>query len=130
MIELLQANEKHTNSVDIVYLKGIRCDCKIGVWDWEKQLNQTLVIDLELGTDISIAAADDDLNKALDYQAVAERVQAFAKDNQFELIETMAERIAAMVLDEFKPSWLRLKLDKGAAVKGVKQVGICIERSA
>ena len=114
--------------MDIIYLHGLKCECTIGVWEWEKAITQTLTIDIDVATDISNAAANDDLHDALDYQAISERVQSFAKENPVELIETLAERIAALVLSEFGAPWVRIKLDKGQAVKGAKNVGVVIER--
>jgi len=116
--------------MDIIYLHGLKCDCTIGVWDWEKAITQTLILDIDLASDNRKAAANDDLKDALDYQAIAERVQAYAKDNAFELIETLVERLATLILDEFDTPWVRIKLDKGQAVKGVKNVGVLIERGS
>ncbi len=114
--------------MDIIYLHGLKCECTIGVWKWEKAIEQTLVLDIDLATDTAKAAANDDLKDALDYQAITERVQSFAKDNAFELIESLAEKLAAIILAEFDTPWVRIKLDKGQAVKGVKNVGVVIER--
>ena len=115
--------------MDTIYLHGLKCDCTIGVWEWEKAITQTLVLDIDLASDNRKAAANDNLKDALNYQAVTERVQAFAKDNTFELIETLAEKLAEIILAEFDTHWVRIKLDKGQAVKGVKNVGVIIERS-
>ena len=115
---------------DIVYLQGVQCPCVIGVYEWEKQVTQTLVLDIELATDVRLAAADDDLTQAIDYKAVAERVQEFASKNKFALIETLIERLATVILTEFDTQWVRIKLDKGKAVKGVNNVGLVIERCA
>ena len=114
--------------MDIIYLHGLKCDCTVGVWKWEKAIKQTLVLDIELAADASKAASNDDLKDALDYQAITERIQRFASDNAFELIETLAEKLAAVILEEFDTPWVKIKLDKGQAVKGVKNVGIVIER--
>ncbi len=130
MIQFAQANKKRQNQLDIVYLKGIRCECSIGVWEWEKQLKQTLLIDLELEIDNQQATKNDDLEDALNYQAIAERVQEYAAQTHFNLLETLAERLANVLLDEFNSPRVKLKIDKGAAVKGVKNVGVVIERSA
>jgi dihydroneopterin aldolase len=100
--------------MDIIYLHGLKCECTIGVWQWEKAITQTLILDIELAADAGKAAENDDLKDALDYQAITQSVQAYAKENAFELIETLA--------------WVRIKLDKGQAVKGVKNVGVIIER--
>ncbi len=114
---------------DIVYLHGLKCECTIGVWEWEKQIRQTLTLDIDLATDAAKAAANDDLEHALDYQAIATRVQSFTKDTPFELIETLAHKLADLILAEFDTSWVKIKVDKGSAVKGVKHVGIIVERS-
>jgi len=87
------------------------------------------VLDIDLYTDISAAAASDDLADALDYQALAERVCDFAGNNSFNLIETMVERLAALILDEFDVQKVTIKLDKGQAVDQVKHVGVMVERS-
>ena len=116
--------------LDTIFIHGIKVDCVIGVWKWEKAIHQTLVIDIDLATDNTIAAASDDLNDALNYQKITERVRAYAKENQFELIETLVEKLAEMILEEFATNWVRIKLDKGPAVKNVKQVGVVIERGS
>lgn len=102
----------------------------IGVWKWEKAITQTLVLDIDLAKDISKAAASDDLADTLDYKAVADRVIEYAKANPFDLIETLIERLAEVILAEFAVPWVRIKLDKGGAVKNVKHVGVIIERGA
>lgn len=114
--------------MDIIYLHGLKCECTIGVWEWEKAISQTLTLDIDLASDNRKAAANDDLKDTLDYQALTQRVQGFAKDNAFELIETLVEKLAAIILDEFDTNWVRIKLDKGQAMKGVKNVGVVIER--
>lgn len=118
-----------TKATDIVYLHGLRCECIIGIWAWERSVKQTLILDIDLASDVAKAAENDELSDAIDYQAVAHRVQEFAAESEFELIETLIDRIAALILSEFDTSWVRIKLDKGAAVKGVKHVGLLIERS-
>ena len=121
-------NEKPAN--DIVYLHGLTCEATIGVWEWEKNIKQKLVFDIDLACDIRPAAESDDLTKALDYQAIAERVKEITESSQFELIESLAEKVANTILSEFSTNWIRIKLDKGQAVGGVKNVGVVIERIA
>ena len=113
---------------DIVFIHGLQCECTIGVWEWEKKITQTLVLDIDLATDITKAAASDDLKDALDYKKISVRVMEYAKENTFDLIESLIERLAEIILAEFDVSWLRIKLDKGGVVKKVSQVGIIIER--
>ena len=115
--------------MDTIYLSGLKLECTIGVWPWEQAIKQTLKLDLELATDASKAAKDDDLGQALDYQKIAERMQSAAAETPTKLLETLAERLASIVLDEFDTSRVKLSLDKGQAVKGAKNVGIIIERS-
>ncbi len=114
--------------MDIIYLHGLKCECTIGVWKWEKAISQTLILDIDVKTNVAKAATNDDLNDALDYQAIAQRIQTYAEENNFELIETLVERIASVILTEFDTTWVRIKLDKGQAVKGAKNVGVIIER--
>ena len=114
--------------MDIVYIKGLKTDAVIGVYDWERGIRQTLVLDLELASDNRAAAANDAIEDAVDYDAISGRILAYVADSEFELIETLAERVAAIVLDEFDISWLRLKLSKPDAVAEADDVGVIIER--
>lgn len=123
--------DKNMNQqADIIYLHGLKCETTVGVWDWEKSIKQTIVLDIDLACNIKPAAEQDDLTQALDYQAVANQVRNFVQQSQFELVETLVEKIAALILDNFPTRWVRIKLDKGQAVAGVKNVGVIIERSA
>jgi dihydroneopterin aldolase len=114
--------------VDIVYIKALRADTVIGVYDWERDIRQTVVLDLELASDNRLAASNDRIEDAVDYDAISTRVLAFIEGRKFQLIETMAEQIAALVMDEFEIPWLRLKLSKPGAVAQAEGVGVVIER--
>ena len=116
--------------MDIIYIHGLKCPCCIGVWQWEKQLDQTLVLDIDLATDITKSANSDDLNDTLNYQKISERVVEYAKQSQFELIEALIENLAAIILNEFDVAGVRIKLDKGAAVKQARNVGVIIQRGS
>ena len=113
---------------DIVFLRGLRADAVIGVHDWERRIRQTLVIDLDLATDIRAAAADDRLEFALDYDAVAAAVTALVQGSSFLLIESLAEAITALLQREFGIPWMRLRLCKPGAVANADGVGLEIER--
>ena len=117
-----------TNSMDIIYLSDLRIDTIIGIYDWERRTRQTVVLDIEMGADIGRAAASDKIEDTLDYKAVAKRLIAFVGDSDFELVETLAERITEIVLNEFNVPWCRLRLNKQGAVRGVRDVGVIIER--
>lgn len=114
--------------MDIIYLHGLKIDATIGIWDWEKAIKQTIVIDLDMGADIRKAAASDDVKDTLNYKAVAKRVQQFVGDSSYELVETLAEKIAEIVLNEFDVPWVRVKLNKPGAIRGSRDVGVLIER--
>jgi len=115
-------------AMDIIFLKDLRIDCVIGIWDWERQIRQTVIIDLEMATDIRRAAASDAIDDTLNYKAVAKRLQTFVGDSKFQLIETMAEAIAGIVLKEFQVPWVRVRVNKRGAVRGATDVGVEIER--
>ena len=114
---------------DAIFLRELRVDTIVGVWEWERKIRQTVSIDLEMGTDIRQAAKSDDLEDTLNYKKVAKRVQAFVSDSEFKLVETMAERIAEVVLAEFELPWLRVRVSKPGAIRGAKDVGVMIYRS-
>ena len=114
--------------MDIIYLHGLKVDCIIGVWDWEKQITQSITIDLDMGFDIRHAASSDNLEDTLSYKDVSKRIMAFVKDSRFDLVEKLAEEIAKILLSEFKITWCRVKINKFGAVRGARDVGILIER--
>lgn len=114
--------------MDIIYLHDLRIDTIIGIYDWERRVKQTVILDLEMGADIRKAAASDNIEDTLNYKAVAKRLFTFVGDSEFELVETLAERVAALILEEFSVPWLRLRVNKQGAVRGVRDVGVIIER--
>lgn len=114
--------------MDIIYLNDLRIDTVIGIYDWERQTKQTIILDIEMGTDISKAAKSDVIEDTINYKAVAKRLFAFVGESEFELVETLAERITEILLNEFEVPWCRLRLNKQGALRGVRDVGIIIER--
>jgi dihydroneopterin aldolase len=114
--------------MDIVYISDLRIETVIGIYDWEREIRQIVSIDLEMAADNRKAAATESIEDALNYKAVAKRLIQFVEDSQFQLVETLAERIAEIVLDEFGVDWLRLRLGKPGAVTGSREVGVIIER--
>ena len=114
--------------MDIVFIRELRADAVIGVYDWERSIRQTLVLDLEMAWDNRPAAAGDAIDKALDYAAVSSRVIAHVEGSSHQLLETLAEELAALVLAEFGVPWLRLRLCKPGAVQQARDVGVLIER--
>lgn len=114
--------------MDIVYIRDLRIETVIGIYAWERKIKQTVRIDLDMGFDIRKAAESDSIDDALNYKAVAKRMIAFVGDSSFQLVETMAEQICNIVLNEFDVEWVSLRLGKPGAVSGSKEVGIIIER--
>lgn len=115
--------------MDRVFIEGLEVDTVIGAYDWERGIRQCLRLDLSFAWDNRPAAAGDDLTLALDYASVSTRIQAFAEQAQFQLVETFAERLVAVLMDEFKITWVGLKLTKPGAVPAAKGgVGVEIER--
>ncbi|ALO47374.1 dihydroneopterin aldolase [Pseudohongiella spirulinae] len=114
--------------MDIVYIRELEIQTVIGIYDWERKIRQTVSLDLDMATDIRVAAQTEDINLTLDYKAVSKRLIAFIEEAEFLLIETMAERVADIVLSEFPVNWLRLRLGKPGAVTGARDVGVIIER--
>ena len=114
--------------MDKVYIRDLRIETVIGIYDWERKIRQTVSLDLEMGTDIRKAAASDHIDDTLDYKSVAKRLIQYVGDSEFQLVETLAERIAEIVLNEFNVPWLRLRLSKPGAVTGSQDVGVIIER--
>lgn len=114
--------------MDTVFITDLRIQTLIGIYGWERQIRQTISLDLEMGTDIRAAAATDAIEDTLNYKAVAKRLIAFVEASDFQLVETLAERIADIVLDEFNVPWLRLTVHKPGAVRGSRDVGVIIER--
>ncbi|MEJ2567165.1 MAG: dihydroneopterin aldolase [Gammaproteobacteria bacterium] len=100
----------------------------IGVFDWERRVRQTVILDLDLAADIRRAAASDDLADTLNYKALAKRLIDFVGCGEFQLVETLAERVAELVMEEFAVPWLRLRVNKQGAVRGARDVGVIIER--
>lgn len=114
--------------MDMIFIHDLHIETLIGVHSWERQARRNLLLDLELGTDIRAAAASDQLADTLDYQAVAERIAAFAIASEFQLVETLAERIAELLRREFAVPWLRLTLRKPGVPSAAREAGIVIER--
>ncbi len=114
--------------MDTVFIRGLKAKAVIGVFDWEKQIRQNLVMDLDLRADVAHAAASDTLEDAVDYKAISQRVVEFVEDSQYQLVESLAEAVARIVREEFAVSWVRIRIAKPFAVRTAQEVGVVIER--
>jgi dihydroneopterin aldolase len=116
--------------MDIIFIKELRIETIIGIYDWERTTRQPVVLDIEMASDIRKSASTDDIEDTLNYKAVAKRLIEFVGNSQFQLVETMAERVAEIILNEFQVPWLRLTINKEGAVRGAQGVGVIIERGS
>jgi dihydroneopterin aldolase len=114
---------------DHVFIEGLEIEALIGIYDWERRIRQPLVFDVEMAFDNRRPAATDAIGDTLDYKAVSKRLIAFVSASDFGLVETLAERCAALILEEFDVRRVRLKLSKPGAVRGARAVGVMIERT-
>ena len=113
---------------DIVFIEDLRIDTIIGIYDWEREVKQTIALDIEMAADNKKPASTENIDDALNYKAVAKRLIAFTEESQFQLVETLAERLVEIIMNDFHVPWCRLKLRKLGAVTGSRSVGVIIER--
>ncbi len=114
---------------DTIFLHDLRVETVIGICEWERKIRQTVNINLEMGADIRRAAKADNIESTLNYKNVAKRVQQFVGESEFQLVETMAEKIAEIVLAEFDIPWIDVRVSKPGAIRGAQDVGVRIRRS-
>jgi dihydroneopterin aldolase len=114
--------------MDKIFIHALKTEAIIGIFDWERQIKQTVLIDIELSADIRRAALTDAIADTLNYKAVAKRVLSFVEASQFHLVETLAEHIAMLILEEFGVAWVGIALSKPGAVRGSRDVGVSLER--
>jgi 7,8-dihydroneopterin aldolase/epimerase/oxygenase len=116
-------------SADRIFLRGLSAECIIGFIEWERQVRQTVVVDLELPVDCRHAALTDEVADTLDYKKVAKRVREFVEGSKFKLVETLAHRLALLILAEFGVEWVRISVNKPGAIRNSRDVGVVVERS-
>jgi dihydroneopterin aldolase len=115
-------------SGDRIFLRGLTAECIIGFIDWERRVKQTVVVDLELPVDCERAATRDEVADTVDYKRVAKRALAYIAASEFKLVETLAQRLAMVLLEEFALDWVRVSLNKPGAIRNSRDVGVVIER--
>ena len=114
---------------DRIYLRDLRTETIIGIYDWERKIRQTVSFDFEFPADIRRAAKTDSIEDTLNYKSVAKRVLAFVETSEYHLVETLAEEVARLILKEFSVEWVKVNVNKPGAVRGSRDVGVMIERS-
>src|SRR6202049_543537 len=114
--------------MDKIFIHALKTEAIIGIFDWERQVKQTVIVDIEIGIDVAKAALSDSIDDTLNYKRVAKRVLAFVEASKFHLVETLAEHIAMLILEDFGIAWVRLSLSKPGAIRSSRDVGVSIER--
>jgi dihydroneopterin aldolase len=115
--------------MDIIFIQGLKVDTVIGIYDWERKIRQDVVIDLEMSADINSASKTDNIEQTLNYKSICKRLIEYIQNSEFQLVETLAEKIAHIIVIEFNVDWVKLTLNKGEAVTGAQGVGVIIERT-
>jgi dihydroneopterin aldolase len=113
---------------DVVFLRGLAIETTIGFFEWERHVKQTVVLDLEIPVDCARAAGSDDVKDTVDYKSIAKRCIGFVGEAKFNLVETLAHKLALTLLEEFDIAWIRISLNKPGAIRGSRDVGVTIER--
>jgi len=114
--------------MDIVYIRALKIETVIGIFDWEREIKQSVCLDLDMAVDISKAAAGEDIDSTVSYKTVSDRLLEYVAKSEFLLVETMAEEVARIVREEFSVSWVRLRVGKPGAIAQAEDVGVLIER--
>jgi len=116
--------------MDIIFIQDFRVETLIGIYEWERRVPQTIQIDIEIGNPGSRASSTDDIHDTIDYGAVVNRIEEALKEQHFLLLERLAEHIAGIIMDEFKSPWVRVSVAKLQLLRGVKRLGVTIERGS
>jgi len=115
--------------MDKIFIRALKTETIIGIFDWERQVKQTVLIDIDLSADIRKAALSDSVHDTLNYKRVAKRVLAFVEESQFHLVETLAEHVAMLILEDYGVDWVGITLSKPGAVRNSRDVGVVLERT-
>jgi dihydroneopterin aldolase len=115
--------------MDTIFIHALKTETIVGIFDWERQVKQTVILDIEFSADIRKAALSDSIDDTLNYKRVAKRVLTFVEESSFHLVETLAEHVAMLILEEFAVAWVRITLSKPGAIRSSRDVGVMLERA-
>ncbi len=115
--------------MDIIFIKSLKVDTVIGIYDWERKIRQDITLDIEMSANITKASQTDAVEQTVDYKVVAKKIIAFVQKSNYQLVETLAEKICELILGEFNINWVKLTLNKGSVLKGAMGVGVIIQRT-
>jgi dihydroneopterin aldolase len=114
--------------MDKIFIHALKTEAIIGIFDWERQVRQTVIVDMEISADVRKAALSDSIDDTLNYKRVAKRVLTFVEESKFHLVETLAEHIAMLILEDFGVASVRISLSKPGAIRSSRDVGVALER--
>jgi 7,8-dihydroneopterin aldolase/epimerase/oxygenase len=115
--------------MDKIFIHALKTEAIIGIFDWERQVKQTVIVDIEISADIAKAALSDSIDDTLNYKRIAKHVLAFVEESKFHLVETLAQHIAMLILEDFGLAWVRISLSKPGAIRNSRDVGVMLERN-
>ena len=114
--------------MDTIFLKQVSVKTKLGVPEWERLKPQTIILDIEIGYDLSKPCQSDAIEDTIDYGLVASRIHETLTEHSFKLVEALAEHVCQLILKEFKAECVKIKVAKPAILPGLKALGVTIER--
>ncbi len=114
--------------MDIIYINDLRIETVIGIFDWERKIKQMVILDIEMAGDCRKAAVNDNVEDSVNYKSVAKRLIEFVGNSEYQLVETLAERCAEIIIEEHQVPWVKLRVNKQGALRGARDVGVIIER--
>jgi dihydroneopterin aldolase len=114
--------------MDITYIHGLEINTIIGIFDWEQEKKQSLILDIDIGTNFSKAMVSDRIEDCIDYTQICKEINNLADSHSFQLLESFAEQISKIILDQFKVQWIRIKINKPLAIETANSTGVIIER--
>ncbi len=114
--------------MDIIFINELAVETIIGIYEWEREIKQPVLFDIEMSGDCARAATTDSVEDTLNYKAVAKAVIRFVEISEFQLVETLAEEVAGLIMSQFDVQWIRLRVNKRGAIRGATGVGVEIER--
>ena len=116
--------------MDIIFIEDFRVSTQIGIYPREKAMPQTVEISLQIGTSTTTAGASDDIHDTIDYAVVVDRLRRELGERHFNLLEKLADYVATLLLEDFGASWVRVSIAKLGMMRGVRRVGVVIERGS
>jgi 7,8-dihydroneopterin aldolase/epimerase/oxygenase len=114
--------------MDTIFLEQVKVQTKLGVPEWERMTAQTIILDIEIGYDLSKSCQSDAIEDTIDYGQVVARIRETLTEHSFKLVEALAEHVCQLILKEFKADSVKVKVAKPSVLSGLKALGVTVER--